>query len=66
MTPKADKDQREGGIQVIARAGAILRALSGHPQGVSLSSLAKPVSVSSSSGSDVDGKLYRSLSYVTI
>jgi IclR family transcriptional regulator, acetate operon repressor len=28
---------------VIARAGAILRALSGHPQGVSLSSLAKQV-----------------------
>jgi DNA-binding IclR family transcriptional regulator len=46
MTPGAgDKEQRDrnGGIQVIARAGAILRALSGHPQGVSLSSLAKQV-----------------------
>ena len=37
--------ERQGGIQVIARAAAVLRALKDHPQGLSLGELAKLLSL---------------------
>ncbi|NLY64963.1 MAG: helix-turn-helix domain-containing protein, partial [Alcaligenaceae bacterium] len=36
-------ESRQGGIQVIARSGAILRALAANPQGISLATIANHV-----------------------
>lgn len=38
-----EKDERQAGIQVIARAGQILRALGRYPQGLSLAAIAQEV-----------------------
>jgi len=41
--PESGDDSKQGGIQVIARAAAIMRTLSEHPQGLSLAAIAQAV-----------------------
>ncbi|MBM7456637.1 DNA-binding IclR family transcriptional regulator [Oceanisphaera litoralis] len=41
--PEKSTGKQQGGIQVIARAGAIMRALGSHPQGLSLGGIAQTV-----------------------
>jgi DNA-binding IclR family transcriptional regulator len=43
MSRHAPSQRRRSGVQVIQRAGAILRALEGHPEGLSLSEIATRV-----------------------
>src|SRR5215469_13959490 len=45
---KGKQHDHEGGVQVIARAAEILRALKGHPEGLSLSHIAREVGLARS------------------
>ncbi|MFD2980268.1 efflux transport transcriptional regulator TtgT, partial [Klebsiella pneumoniae] len=43
MSDSEESSARHGGIQVIARAASIMRALGSHPQGLSLAAIAQVV-----------------------
>src|SRR5690554_8133781 len=53
----AHEDRRQGGIQVIARAAAIMRELGEHPDGLSLAEIARVVALPRSTIQRIIGAL---------
>src|SRR5690554_5306060 len=53
----AHEDRRQGGIQVIARAAAIMRELGEHPDGLSLAEIARAVALPRSTIQRIIGAL---------